>query len=57
MRLVEKKIGRDRVIALVNTVIPKALSEVPMSAPTPWSERGDDYERVRQELLRLLDAP
>ena len=57
MRLVEKKIGRDRVIALVNTVIPKALSEVPMNAPTPWSERGDDYERVRQELLSLLDAP
>jgi len=55
MRLVEKKVGRDRVIALVSTVIPKALSEVPMNAPTPWSERGDDYERIRQELLALLE--
>jgi hypothetical protein len=57
MRLVEKKIGREKVIALVNTVIPKALSEVPMNAPTPWSERGDDYENVRQQLLSLLDTP
>jgi hypothetical protein len=57
MRLVEKKIGREKVIALVNTVIPKALSEVPMNAPTPWSQRGDDYENARQQLLSFLDAP
>ena len=38
----------------VDSLIPKALSEVGMKDPVPWSERGDDFDRVRGELLKLL---
>ncbi len=55
MWLVEQKVGREKVLTLINKVVPKALSEVAMDAPVPWSETGDDYERVRQELLTLLE--
>ena len=41
----------------ISKAVPKALSEVAMDAPVPWSENGDDYERVRQELLSLLEDP
>jgi hypothetical protein len=54
MWLVEKKVGRERVINIINKVVPKALSEVDMNAAVPWSENGDDYEKARQELLSLL---
>jgi hypothetical protein len=54
MWLAEQKVGKEKVLALVNKVVPKALSEVSMNEAVPWSERGDDYERVRRELLKLL---
>lgn len=54
MEMAAKKAGRDKVIRLVNIVVPKALSDVSMKAAVPWSQRGDDYDRVREELLRLL---
>jgi Domain of unknown function (DUF4091) len=54
MEMAAKKAGRDKVIKLVNSVVPKALSEVSMKAAVPWSQRGDDYDRVRDELLQLL---
>lgn len=52
--MAEQKVGKERVRSLVSKVVPKALSEVSMKDPVPWSERGDDYETVRQELLKLL---
>ena len=52
--MAEKKVGREKVISLVNKVIPKAMSEVDMKSATPWSQRGDDFDKVRDELLRLL---
>ena len=54
MWLAEKKLGREKVMSIINKVIPKAMSEVDMKATVPWSERGDDYDKVREELLRLL---
>ena len=54
MWLAEKKGGREKVMSIINKVIPKAMSEVDMKATVPWSERGNDYDRVREELLRLL---
>jgi hypothetical protein len=52
--MAEQKVGKEKVLSLINKVVPKALSEVSMTDPVPWSERGDDYEAVRQELLKLL---
>ena len=54
MWMAEQKVGREKVLSIINKVVPKALSQVSMKDPVPWSEKGDDYERVRQELLDLL---
>lgn len=54
MWLVEQKAGKEKVLALVNKVVSNVLSEVSMNDPVPWSERGDDDELVKRELLRLL---
>jgi Domain of unknown function (DUF4091) len=54
MWLAEKKVGREKVLGIINKVVPKAMSEVDMKATVPWSERGNDYDRVREELLKLL---
>jgi hypothetical protein len=54
MQMAEQKAGKEKVLALVNKIVPKALSEVSMKDPVPWSEHGDDYDRVRLELLQLL---
>lgn len=52
--MVEQKIGRDKVISIMNKVLPKAMSEVNMTDKVPWSEHGSDYDKVRDELLKLL---
>ena len=54
MWMAEKKVGREKIIKLINKVVPKALSEVSMQDAVPWSEHGDDYDTVRLELLKLL---
>lgn len=54
MLMAEKKVGREKVIEVINEVVPKALSEVSMEEEVHWSERGDDYERVRVQLLELI---
>ena len=54
MWMAEQKSGKDRVISIINKVVPIALSEVSMKDPVPWSQRGDDYDTIRNELLELL---
>ncbi|MEO9022951.1 MAG: hypothetical protein ABI237_03860 [Ginsengibacter sp.] len=54
MWMVEQKSGKDRVINVINKIVPKALSEVSMKGTVPWSQNGDDYDKVREELLELL---
>ena len=54
LHLVEQKVGREKVLALVNRVVPRAMSELPMKNPVPWSQRGDDYDKIRELLLELL---
>jgi hypothetical protein len=54
MRMVEKKIGREKVLRIISKVVPKALSDVSMKDAVPWSEKGDAYDAVRTELLKLL---
>jgi hypothetical protein len=54
LRMAEKKVGRDKVMSLVNKLVPKAMSEVDMKSATPWSDRGNDFDKIRDELLKLL---
>jgi hypothetical protein len=54
MWLAEQKVGRDRVLGIINQVLPAAMSEVKMTDQVRWSEKGSDYDRVRAELLKLL---
>ena len=52
--LVEQKIGREKVIEIVRRIVPKAMFEVNKNDPVFWSERGDDYDKVRNQLLEIL---
>jgi hypothetical protein len=54
MWMVEQKIGKDKVVKMISKVVPKAMSEVDMKDPVLWSEHGSDYDKVRDELLKLL---
>lgn len=54
MWMAEQKAGRDRVLKLISTIVPKAMSEVDMKDKVQWSENGSDYDKVRDELINLL---
>ncbi len=55
MQLAEQKVGRERVLKEVKSLIPRAFSEVAEDEKTvPWSEQGEDYERVRAALRKML---
>lgn len=54
MWMAEKKAGREKVMSIINKVVPKALSEVSMKDKVQWSQRGNDYDKARDELLKLL---
>ncbi|HUU27695.1 MAG TPA: hypothetical protein VM123_07775 [archaeon] len=54
MWLAEQKAGREKVLQIVRSVVPKAFSEVKETDPVPWSENGEDYAKARVRLLDLL---
>ncbi len=54
MWMAEQKVGKNRIIEIINQVVPRALSEVEREEPVPWSEHGDDYDRVRERLLDIV---
>jgi len=54
MGMVEKKHGREKVIGIIQKVLPKAMSEVKMTDTVQWSQHGSDYDKVRAGLLELL---
>ncbi|MBN2288263.1 MAG: DUF4091 domain-containing protein [Candidatus Glassbacteria bacterium] len=54
MWLAEQKVGREKVLEVVKSVVPKAFSDVGKDEPVPWSERGEDYDVAREKLLNLL---
>lgn len=55
MRLAEQKVGREKVLEIVGKVVPRSLEAEMKKDPVAWSERGDDYDRARSQLLDLLD--
>jgi hypothetical protein len=56
MWMAEQKAGREKVLGIINKVVPKALSEVSMTDAVQWSQRGDDFDQVREELLKLVQS-
>ncbi len=54
MKLAEEKAGREPVVDIINKVVPKAMNEIEKEDPIPWSENGDDYDRARDALLKLI---
>jgi hypothetical protein len=54
MQMASQKAGREKVISLINRIVPRALSEVSMKEAVPWSQNGNDYDKVRDALLMLL---
>ena len=54
MWLAEQKIGKDQVLRIINQVLPKAMSEVKRTDQVLWSEIGNDYDKIRYELLNVL---
>ena len=54
MWMAEQKAGRQKVLDLINKVLPKAMSEVPETEGVPWSEKGRDFDAVREALIGLL---
>ena len=54
MWMAEKKAGREKVMSIINKVVPKALSEVSMKDMCHGLKRGNDYDKARDELLKLL---
>jgi hypothetical protein len=54
MWMAEQKAGREKVLEIISEVVPLAVSEVEKGAAVPWSEKGDDYDRVRNALLEIV---
>ncbi|MBW7996550.1 MAG: DUF4091 domain-containing protein [Candidatus Glassbacteria bacterium] len=54
MWLAEQKVGRDAVLEMVREVVPRSLNEVDMNERVPWSQHGDDYDRIRNRLLEII---
>ena len=52
--LAEQKIGKEKINELIRKLVPKAMHEVEVDDPVYWSQRGDDYDNVRNELLDIL---
>ncbi len=52
--MAEEKAGKNQVLQIVNEIVPRALSEVERNEPVPWSQHGDDYERVKDKLLEII---
>lgn len=52
--LAEQKIGKQKVNELIRRLVPKAMHEVNDDDRVYWSQRGDDYDKVRNEILDIL---
>jgi hypothetical protein len=53
MWLAEQKVGRQKILEMVKRVVPESF-ETDLKDPVKWSQRGDDYDRIRNELIDIL---
>ncbi len=54
MWMAEQKAGREKVLEIISKIVPKAMTEIEMNDKVYWSQHGDDYDRIRDELIELL---
>lgn len=54
MWLAAQKVGHEKIARMARKAVPAAFSDVDQDGPTPWSQNGDDYDRVREQFLDLL---
>ncbi len=52
--LATQKAGKEKIDELIRKVVPKAMSETDMKAPVAWSQKGNDYDEIRDELLNII---
>jgi len=52
--IAEQKIGKNKVLDIIKELVPRGLSEVERNEPVPWSEHGDDYDRIRDKLIEIV---
>lgn len=52
--LATQKAGKEKTDQIIRQVVPKAMSEIEMSQPVPWSQHGDDFDRARDQLLNII---
>jgi len=52
--LVEQKSEKKKAKDFARQIVVKAMSEVEMTDPVAWSQKGDDYDKVRLQLLEIL---
>jgi hypothetical protein len=54
MWLAEQASGREEVLRIVRRPLPRILDEVGSREAVAWSQRGDDFDFARGQLLQLL---
>jgi hypothetical protein len=54
MHMAELKTERQKVLNIIDKVVPRAMSEVNSRGKVEWSEKGNDYDEARKMLLKLL---
>ena len=54
MWLAQQSAGRDAVLAVVKSIVPKAFSDVKEGEPVPWTEEGENYALARKKLRALI---
>ncbi len=54
LRLATQKAGKKKIDQLIRKVVPKAMTETDMKAKVSWSQKGDDYDKIRDELLNII---
>jgi hypothetical protein len=52
--LAEKKIGAEKTKAMAREVVVKAMDEVGMEDKVYWSQHGDDYDAMRDQILDVI---
>lgn len=54
MWMAQQSVGKERVLEVVRSVVPKAFSDVAKDEPVPWSEEGENYAAARKQLRALI---
>jgi hypothetical protein len=54
MWMAEQAVGKDKVLSVVKSIVPKAFSDVAEGEPAPWTEDGEAFAAARAKLRALI---